>query len=83
MSAEFVANMEDVLDLYTEPYDPQRLPTPDRPSYAGIRVEVEVEERMDGSLVVCYQGRDIPTQKAPPSLTAPQTPPVIRQIPLR
>ena len=24
MSAEFVARMEDVLDLYTEPYDPQR-----------------------------------------------------------
>ena len=24
MSAEFVANMEDVLDLYAEPYDPQR-----------------------------------------------------------
>ena len=59
----------------------QLLPTPDQPSYAGIRVEVE--ERMDGSLVVCYQGRDIPTQEAPPGLTAPQTPPVIRQIPLR
>ena len=24
MSAEIVANMEDVLDLYAEPYDPQR-----------------------------------------------------------
>ena len=24
MSAEFVANMEDLLDLYAEPYDPQR-----------------------------------------------------------
>ena len=24
MSAEFVANMEDVLDLYAEPHDPQR-----------------------------------------------------------
>ena len=24
VSAEFVANMEDVLDLYAEPYDPQR-----------------------------------------------------------
>ena len=59
----------------------QLLPTPDQPSYAGIRVEAE--ERMDSSLVVCYQGRDIPTQEAPPSLTAPQTPPVIRQIPLR
>ena len=24
MSADFVANMEEVLDLYAEPYDPQR-----------------------------------------------------------
>ena len=24
MSAEFVANMEEVLDLYAEPYDPRR-----------------------------------------------------------
>ena len=24
VSAEFVAHMEDVLDLYAEPYDPQR-----------------------------------------------------------
>ena len=24
MSAEFVANMEDLLDLYAEPYDPRR-----------------------------------------------------------
>ena len=24
MSADFVAHMEDVLDLYAEPYDPQR-----------------------------------------------------------
>ena len=24
MSAEFVAHMEDVLDLYAEPYDPER-----------------------------------------------------------
>ena len=24
MSAEFVAHMEEVLDLYAEPYDPQR-----------------------------------------------------------
>ena len=46
----------------------QLLPTPDRPSYAGTRVEVQ--ERLDGSLVVCYQGRVIPTQEAPPRLTA-------------
>ena len=24
MSADFVAHMEDVLDMYAEPYDPQR-----------------------------------------------------------
>ena len=24
MSADFVADMEDILDLYAEPYDPQR-----------------------------------------------------------
>ncbi len=48
----------------------QLLPTPDRPSYA--RVRVEVQERLDGTLVVCYQGREIPTQEAPPRLTALQ-----------
>ena len=42
----------------------QLLPGTDRPSYAGARVEVQ--ERLDGSLVVCYQGRVIPTQEAPP-----------------
>ena len=46
----------------------QLLPTPDRPSYAGVRVEVQ--ERLDGTLVVCYQGREILTQEAPPRLTA-------------
>ncbi len=46
----------------------QLLPTPDRPSYAGIRVEVQ--ERLDGSLMVYCQGRAIPTQEAPPWLTA-------------
>ena len=42
----------------------QLLPAPDRPSYAGVRVEVQ--ERLDGHLVVCYQDRVIPTREAPP-----------------
>jgi len=42
----------------------QLLPAPDRPSYAGV--QVEVQERLDGHLVVCYQGRVIPTREAPP-----------------
>lgn len=42
----------------------QLLPGDDRRSYAGI--EVEVRERLDGRLLVVYQGRDIPIQEAPP-----------------
>lgn len=42
----------------------QLLPGPERPSY--VQARVEVQERLDGSLVVCYQGRGIPTQEAPP-----------------
>lgn len=42
----------------------QLLPGGDRLSYAGI--VVEVRERLDGRLSVVYQGRDIPTQEAPP-----------------
>lgn len=42
----------------------QLLPGPDRLSYAGV--QVEVQERLDGSLVVAYRGRDIPTREAPP-----------------
>lgn len=42
----------------------QLLPTPDWPSHA--QAHVEVQERLDGSLVVCRQGRIIPTQEAPP-----------------
>lgn len=41
----------------------QLLPGTERPSYAGA--QVEVQQRLDGSLVVCYQGRIIPTQEAP------------------
>ena len=42
----------------------QLLPGLDRLSYA--RARVEVQERLDGSLVVTYQGKVIATQEAPP-----------------
>lgn len=42
----------------------QLLPNRERSSYAGVRAEMQ--ERLDGKLVVCYQGRIIPTQEAPP-----------------
>ncbi len=42
----------------------QLLPETEHPSYAGNRVEIQ--ERLDGSLVVCYQGRTISTREAPP-----------------
>ncbi len=42
----------------------QLLPGPDRCSYA--RARVEVQERLDGSLVVAYQGKTIASKKAPP-----------------
>ena len=42
----------------------QLLPSMERPSYAGV--QVEVQERLDGNLVVRYQDRTIPTQEAPP-----------------
>jgi len=45
----------------------QLLPGPDRCSYAHARVEVQ--ERLDGSLVVAYQGRTLASRLAPP--TAP------------
>ena len=38
-------------------------PTPERISYA--RCQVEVQERLDGSLAVYYQGRPLPTRPAP------------------
>ena len=41
----------------------QLLPGLERPSYAHARVEVQ--ERLDGSLVVCYQGQTIATAQAP------------------
>jgi hypothetical protein len=42
----------------------QLLPGVDRSSY--VRARVEVQERLDGSLVVCYQGRVIASREAPP-----------------
>jgi hypothetical protein len=42
----------------------QLFPTPDRPSYAGAIVEIQ--ERLDGQLVVCYQGKTIASRTAPP-----------------
>lgn len=42
----------------------QLLPGLERLSYA--RARVEVQERLDGSLVVCYQGQVIATREAPP-----------------
>jgi len=41
----------------------QLLPGRERPSYAGVRVEVQ--ERLDGNLVVCSEGQVIPTREAP------------------
>lgn len=42
----------------------QLLPEAGHPGYAGKRVEIQ--ERLDGNLVVCYQGRAISTREAPP-----------------
>ncbi len=42
----------------------QLLPGPERSSYA--RARVEIQERLDGSVVVAYQGQVIPTSPAPP-----------------
>lgn len=42
----------------------QLLPNTQRASYA--RARVEVQERLDGSLAVCYQGQVLATRDAPP-----------------
>jgi len=42
----------------------QLLPGSDHPSYAGA--QIEIQERLDGNLIVCHQGRTIPTREAPP-----------------
>jgi hypothetical protein len=42
----------------------QLFPDADRPSYA--RVRVEVQQRLDGQLVVCYRGKVLTPGEAPP-----------------
>ena len=42
----------------------QLLPGGTRPTYAGV--QVEVQEDLEGRLLVQYQGQTIPTQEAPP-----------------
>ena len=42
----------------------QLLPDETRPTYAGVHVEIQ--EDLDGQLLVQYQGETIPTQEAPP-----------------
>ena len=42
----------------------QLLPSKTRPTYAGV--QVEVQEDLEGRLLVQYQGQTIPTQEAPP-----------------
>ena len=47
---------------------PQLLPDRERPSYAGLRVDVL--ERPDGELIVGSQGRRVATQESPPRMGA-------------
>ena len=42
----------------------QLLPGTEHPSYAGNRIEIQ--KRLDGTLLVCYQGQVISTREAPP-----------------
>ena len=49
--------------LYRQ-YALQLFPTPIHLSYAGATVEVQ--ERLDGQLVVCFQGRVVASRTAPP-----------------
>ena len=46
----------------------QLLPDPERPSYAGLRLEVL--ERPDGDLIVKYQCHTVATQEPPPRMGA-------------
>ena len=48
----------------------QLLPGRERPSYADVRVEVQ--ERIDGRLMVQYGGKVVPHREAPPSPGAPR-----------
>jgi hypothetical protein len=47
--------------------DPAAVPDLERPSYVGARVEVQ--ERMDGSLLVRHQGKFLTPRDAPPLAT--------------
>ncbi|MCX6010900.1 MAG: ISNCY family transposase [Chloroflexi bacterium] len=42
----------------------QLFPDADRPSYAGAHVEIQ--ERLDGQILACYQGKILTPQDAPP-----------------
>ena len=42
----------------------QLLPSKTRPTYAGV--QVEIQEDLEGRLLVQYQGQTIPTQEVPP-----------------
>jgi len=42
----------------------QLLPDKERPSYSGVRAEIQ--ERLDGDIIVYHQGKEIPTHEAPP-----------------
>lgn len=57
-----VVGLDNVVNFYGERI--QILPTKERLSYA--RAKVEVHERLDGSLAVCYQGKSIAAREAPP-----------------
>lgn len=46
----------------------QLLPTPDRPTYAGV--SVEVREHLDGKLTIWHAGSLVPSQEGPSRLTA-------------
>ena len=48
----------------------QLLPAQNRPSYAGVKVEVEVLEQSDGQLMVQHEGKVIAHQEAPPKAGA-------------
>ncbi|MBI4287715.1 MAG: ISNCY family transposase [Chloroflexi bacterium] len=46
----------------------QLLPGTERPTYAGVQMEVQV--RLDGSLITRYDGRVVPSREAPPRASA-------------
>lgn len=58
----------------------QLLPGMERLSYAGV--QVEVQHRLDGSLVVCHAGQALATQEAPPRPAFLRPLPPVAAIPL-